>query len=217
MAINIGLFIKNEKEFAKVNEKIQAIQMELPKINFCFFKETEELLGNIMNLDIIAIENKLFNKEFIRIQSHIYSTEEFKGKDKRIVLTNIPSSLSTETVNKWTNELSLTEQQIKIPIKGGVKDEEIKSIIYFEYSDRKVYVKTNQTYYETRYSLTEVNENFHHLDFESPYVSYVVNLNWVEKVISKDIVMKNGDVIPLSQKKAHNFRKKFKEYLSTLS
>lgn len=216
MAINIGVVIKNQEELVKVNEKIQNIQKELPKISFQHFKDTDDLLDNLANLDVIAIENKLFNKEFIKIQSRIYSTNEFKEKDKRIVLTNIPSSFDIETVNKWTKELNLAEEQVGIPISRGVKQEEVKDIIYFEYSDRKVYVKTNHAYYETKYSLKDVTENFRHLGFESPYVSFVVNLSWVEEVLSKDIVMKNGDILPLSQKKAHHFRKKFKEYLSTL-
>jgi len=52
--------------------------------------------------------------------------------------------------------------------------------------------------------------------FESPYVSYIVNLGWVESIKGRDVILKNRDIIPLSQKKASQFKQQFRDYLSKM-
>ena len=110
----------------------------------------------------------------------------------------------------------MSGEELAIPVHNGMKHEKISEIVYFEYSNRKVYVKTATNYYETKLKMIDVRGNVKNLDFEVPYASFVVNLFWVECIKGKDIVMKNGDLIPLSQKKAHTFKKAFKAFLSFL-
>jgi DNA-binding LytR/AlgR family response regulator len=52
--------------------------------------------------------------------------------------------------------------------------------------------------------------------FASPYVSYMVNLEWVERITARDVILKNRDTLPLSQKKAAQFKNTYREYMSIL-
>jgi hypothetical protein len=50
--------------------------------------------------------------------------------------------------------------------------------------------------------------------FATPYVSYLTNLEWVEQVKGRDVILKNQETIPLSQKRAAYFKQIFRAYMS---
>ncbi|MCL2362406.1 MAG: LytTR family transcriptional regulator DNA-binding domain-containing protein [Defluviitaleaceae bacterium] len=105
---------------------------------------------------------------------------------------------------------------IDIPISKGRKTEIAADIIYFENINRRIHIKTAAETYPTNLTLKTARDLTVAHPFASPYVSYLVNLAWVESIASKDVVLKNKETIPLSQKKAADFRRLYGEYLSKL-
>ncbi|WP_325166628.1 LytTR family DNA-binding domain-containing protein [Viridibacillus soli] len=216
MIINVALLGPKDSVIEDAGHKVKSLQNQTNKINTFCFHETKSLMEQILNFDIVAVSDDVFKIELPRLQEVLIEQSQALIRERRIVITNLKFPLDESTIQKWFDELGLIEKVLAIPIHNGMKHEKISDIVYFEYSNRKVYVKTTLNYYETKLKMRDVRLNVENFYFEPPYVSFVVNLNWVECIGSKEIVMKNGNVIPLSQKKAHTFRKAFSAFLSSL-
>lgn len=94
-----------------------------------------------------------------------------------------------------------------------IKEFDVEDIYYFEYVNRKIKMRT-------------VNGNFYFIDnmknliikmseysFESCHQSYLVNLNYVKKLKGYKLFLKNGETVPVSQKKSSEFRKQMTKYI----
>ena len=111
---------------------------------------------------------------------------------------------------KWLKHMPV--QKITIPLPKGHKTELVDNIAYFESKSRKVYVKTHDDYYPASFSMKQAGELTEAFGFLPPYVGYLVNLSWVEQIGTRDIILKNKEVIPLSQKRASAFRKAYRDF-----
>jgi len=98
---------------------------------------------------------------------------------------------------------------ITIPLVKGRKIELISDIAYFENKDRRINVRTADNYYATSLTMKQASELVVDHTFFSPYVGFLVNLAWVERISSRDIILNNQENIPLSQKRAATFRKQY--------
>ena len=103
---------------------------------------------------------------------------------------------------------------LDIPVPRGIKTESVDNILCFEIINRKVNVRTRYETFVTKLSMSDVMELTAGYPFVSPYVSFIVNLEWVDHIIDRDIVLKNNDLIPISQAKAPMFKQAYREYLS---
>ncbi|WP_053070247.1 LytTR family DNA-binding domain-containing protein [Alkalihalobacillus pseudalcaliphilus] len=219
MEVKIALLGTEKSLITNAGYNIESIlKSQFDNIYISLFVDSNLLINDILSFDIIAISDEIFSVELPRLQEIILKYPQSIEKGSRIVLTNLKHPLKKSTVEKWAQQLEINGEIISIPIKKGLKDERARDIVYFEYLNRKVYVRTSRNYYETSLkSIKEAKEKVGNLNyFEIPYVSYVVNLLWVESIQSRDILMKDGNFIPLSQKKAHLFRRTFKGFLSSL-
>lgn len=91
---------------------------------------------------------------------------------------------------------------------------DIKNIYYFEYSSRKILMKTNDKTYIIRDKISAINDKMKNFGFEMPHKSFVVNLYNVKSVKGYDVYMMDESIIPLSQKKSSEFRNALNTYLS---
>ena len=67
-----------------------------------------------------------------------------------------------------------------------------------------------------------IQDSIHHMarrmetwNFLIPHKSFIVNLHHIKNLKGYDILMTDGSVIPLSQKKSADFRKRLASYLSS--
>lgn len=87
-------------------------------------------------------------------------------------------------------------------------------IFYFEYQSRKIRMVTEEGVFILPEKIGVLAARMKDYDFEMPHKSFVVHLYHVRALKGYDILMMNGDRIPLSQKKSSIFRKKLNEYMS---
>ena len=97
----------------------------------------------------------------------------------------------------------------------GVLTLDLDEIYYFEYISRKVVIHTSQGKYTAAYSLKELLEKFGKFNFSSPHKSFIVNLIHIKCIKGFDIFMENRDVLPLGQKRAAEFKRKFNDFLQS--
>ncbi len=87
-------------------------------------------------------------------------------------------------------------------------------ILYFEYLDRKIYLRTVHGTHILKRKITDLAAELQDKGFVTPHKSFVVNLYAVKNIKGYDIYLTDSSVIPLSQKKSIEFRKALNHYLS---
>lgn len=107
------------------------------------------------------------------------------------------------------------KQKFAFKTEAGVITIELDDIYYFEYVMRKVVINTKKGKYFAAYTLRELREKFSKYNFASPHKSFIVNMFYVKYIKQFDIFMENGDVLPLAQKQAVGFKRKFNDFLQS--
>lgn len=96
------------------------------------------------------------------------------------------------------------EKLLKIPL---------SSIYYFEYINRKICIHTKMGMFTLSSSIKTLKEKYEKMGFAVPHKSFLINLDHVEKIASLDIIMANGKIVNLSQKRSVKFKEQFNFYL----
>ncbi len=97
----------------------------------------------------------------------------------------------------------------------GIKTLNIDDIFYFEYCNHKIEIVTIKRTYKITDSITNIINNFKSYGFSMPHKSYVVNLRYVSSIKGYDVQLTSGDLIPISQKRAVEFKADFHSYLKS--
>lgn len=91
-------------------------------------------------------------------------------------------------------------------------------IYYFEYINKKIkIVAKDGVYICMKDRMKDVENKMLEYGFAMSHRSFVVNLYHVDKILSQSLVIKNGDVVDLAQKRASDFRKQLIEIARKLS
>ncbi|MCL1949272.1 MAG: LytTR family transcriptional regulator [Turicibacter sp.] len=104
---------------------------------------------------------------------------------------------------------------LEIMTDKGIKSLPIKKIQYFEFSDRKLKIKFDNSVYYANDTLKNVMEIVSNYGFYQPHKSVIVNLEYVDGIKNYSIFMKDGEELPLAQKKSKVFKKDFHDYVTT--
>lgn len=94
-----------------------------------------------------------------------------------------------------------------------IKEFDVEDIYYFEYVNRRIKIRTvNGDFYfidQMKNLITKMSD----YPFESCHQSYLINLKYVKKLKGYDLFLKNGETIPVSQKKSAEFREKMNKFI----
>lgn len=137
--------------------------------------------------------------------------------NKQVSILKANESFSPKVLLHSIMETNEKINKITLPIKNGVIEYQMDDILFFENIDRHIYVHTTNDVIRTELSLKELKTMLEGTIFFSPYVSYYVNLSYIKCINANDVVLQNGELIPLSQKKASVFRERYRQYVSILS
>ena len=96
--------------------------------------------------------------------------------------------------------------RIRLHTEAGYQEFYMQDICYFEYRDRKIRIVTQNGEAWMRGSISKMAESFQNMDFAVPHKSFVVNLRHIKDIKGCDLLMTTGEIVPLSQKKAADFR-----------
>lgn len=107
----------------------------------------------------------------------------------------------------------IQEKSIRLKVTGGTIQLKLGQIYYFEYFNRKVHMVSESQKTYVNYTLSELFSLLQNMDFAMPHRAYIINLKKIKFINKYDIVLENGDSVPLAQKKAAAFKKQFEIYL----
>jgi len=95
----------------------------------------------------------------------------------------------------------------------GIRSIAISRILFFEYINRRIKIKTHNNEYfcdDTLYNIMSLIGNY---SFLQPHKSFIANLKHITEIKNYQITMSDGSTIPLSQKKSKAFREQYSKYI----
>ncbi|MEG0379413.1 MAG: LytTR family DNA-binding domain-containing protein, partial [Eubacterium sp.] len=98
----------------------------------------------------------------------------------------------------------------------GIAHLDVRSIYYFEYSERSVMMYTQSGTFRLHQKISALATSMRPYNFSQPHKSFCVNLFHVQSIKGYDIRLTCDAVIPLSQKKSSAFREELNVYLGHL-
>lgn len=85
--------------------------------------------------------------------------------------------------------------------KGGMLRVEEDEICYFHSERRKTYIHTPDKIYELRGNLKDAEKKVGGLPMVRTHVSFLIHLKHLRNLTGSEAVMRNGDRIPVSEKR----------------
>lgn len=111
-------------------------------------------------------------------------------------------------------KLEEKREEIELVTEEGRIRLEKDEIYYFEYTSRRLAVHTAKGIYYQREKIGACLERMEKYGFAMPHKSFVVNLNQIKRIKGYDVILMDGSLIPLSQKKGKEFRGILNLYLA---
>lgn len=106
------------------------------------------------------------------------------------------------------------EEELEFMTREGIIRLAPKNILYFEYQDRRVLLFAEEKVWHLKDRITDIAGKMEPYGFVMPHKSFVLNLYSVQSIKGYDILLTNGKMVPLSQKKSVEFRKSLNAYLA---
>ena len=204
------------------------------KLNADGYSSGEDLLrtGNIYDLIFLDIDMKgidgIETARRIRIHDrkvkivYVTSYKEYAGKAFSVhAFGYLLKPVKQEKIWKqiedallWQEEEAPEVKQVEFTAVEGLVRLPVDMIYYFEYQNRRIYMKAKDTTYEMRGRISDIAGRMEEYGFSVPHKSFVVNLYHVKNIKGYEILMMNGEWIPLSQKQAVQFQEKLSLYLA---
>ena len=204
------------------------------KLNADGYSSGEDLLrtGNIYDLIFLDIDMKgidgIETARRIRIHDrkvkivYVTSYKEYAGKAFSVhAFGYLLKPVKQEKIWKqiedallWQEEEAPEVKQVEFTAVEGLVRLPVDMIYYFEYQNRRIYMKSKDTTYEMRGRISDIAGRMEEYGFSVPHKSFVVNLYHVKNIKGYEILMMNGEWIPLSQKQAVQFKEKLSLYLA---
>lgn len=106
------------------------------------------------------------------------------------------------------------DKEMEFLTKEGIVRLKPSQISFFEFYGREVVMHAVIGEWHLKMRLSDVAERMKTFDFVMPHKSFLINLSFVRGIHGYDVRLTDGSIVPLSQKKSVEFRKKLNEYLA---
>ena len=137
-----------------------------------------------------------------------YAIEGYEVQALDYLLKPINVEKITRVLTRYLEELPEEAAYIIVDVAGQPLRLNLDDVIYVEADGGEVMVVLEEKRFSIKMSLTEFEKL---LDdrFVSTHRSYLVNLQYVSRLLKKDVALHNGDMIPLSRRRAKDVQTAF--------
>lgn len=159
-----------------------------------------------------------FMQKFAELGSADISRSDFDPKEFGGFMTFISDPVTDSGIANMLNmlrqyhKLSTIHLSVSFLTDKGMQSIDVAQILYFEFIDRKVKIKTVGSQYMCNDTLHNVLSLVEKHDFHQPHKSFIVNFKHIVGIKNYNVTMSDCSEIPLSQKKSKEFRKLYKAY-----
>lgn len=148
-----------------------------------------------------------------QIHAFAYLEKPIKMPDIFCQLAEVLYSLTQENQESPTVSFEVITIRNGFITDTGFMTFHIEDIFYFQYIGKKVMLKTWEKEYIFVRQLKAVIELMKPYPFVRCHQNYLVNLQHVQKIKGYDVYLKNGDTLPVSQKKSAKFREQLNKFV----
>lgn len=140
-----------------------------------------------------------------------YAIEGYEVQALDYLLKPINIDKIKRVLKRYIEEQPEEESYIIVDFEGQPSRLNLDEIIYAEANAGEVIVILDNKSFNLKMSLTEIEKQ---LDdrFVAPHRSYLVNLQHVSRLLKKDVVLNNREMIPLSRRRAKDVQAAFINY-----
>lgn len=165
---------------------------------------SNKLIANYPQITIIFVTNyKSFYPEAFSVHAYQYVIKPVENDNFKKILE--------EAISHVKNIYS--QNTICLDINNEIVNIDLREIIFFEFTNRKVkMVKQNEVKF-LRTSLKYIYENVKAFDFGMPHKAFIVNYFHIKAINGIDLLLDNSEHIPIAQKRAAVFKKEFYNFL----
>ncbi len=148
-----------------------------------------------------------------------YALESFKASPLQYLVKPIQTGVLHQVLEKACQKLKqYQDQQVLIRVKGGIALVRYNQIAYIEYMNHTMtyHLITGKTLTSMvlRESFTDCTEKYlQDPRFIKPHASFVLNMDYVQVLSSKEFQMQNGETVPISKRSYIMVRRQFMDYV----
>ena len=200
--IFIDTYISGKELLKRFNEyQILILDINMPEISgFELSKKIRETNEEIKIIFLTAIMQYVF--------------ESLKVTPFRYILKNRIHEDLPEAVLKAYEKITLKSSQFYVfSYKSQTYSLPVSEILYFEFANRLIHVHTNEKVYKFYGILNELEAQLQYYDFIRNHSGYLVNLKNVSSISVTELILKNGQKIPVSNNRYRLLKKRFFEFI----
>lgn len=195
---------QNEKELLLCPQKFDVIFLDIQMGNANGIEVAKSIRERDKQVKIIYVTN------FSNYQVDAFSVRAFGYVVKPIAYDTIAGQLD--------DVIAYTASEADAPAftfntNAGIKTLNVNDIYYFESSNHKIQIVTKDRTYLISDSIPNILNSLKSHGFSMPHKSFVINLLYVSNIKGYDILLTSGDIIPISQKRAVEFKAEFHSFL----
>lgn len=152
----------------------------------------------------------------------VNSVHAFAYLEKPITKERIEYQL--DEIVQYMQEENIHTEMVKFEILEITKDGRletkikkfvVKDIFYFEYINRKIKIKLENEEYFFTDKMRDLAEKMKDFNFVICHQSFLVNLMHIKKIKGYNVFLENNEMLPVSQKKSADFRKKLNQFIQS--
>ena len=129
-----------------------------------------------------------------------YISEGYEVDALHYLMKPVNAEKLVKVMNKAIANLKVAEKIFLIQEKGAMIKVLTKDIYYVEVFDHSCIIHTTEGNIETQTSIRDLEKNLLG-DFIRVHRSYLVNLEQIKKIARTEIILENGDIVPLARRK----------------
>lgn len=147
------------------------------------------------------------------IHAFAYLEKPVHKEDLSAQMDDVLCNLKQEHAERKAVRFRITKVKDGNHVSTEFMDFDISDIYYFACVNRKIMIKTSWGEFFFHQKMKDVIERMKKYNFESCHQSFLVNLQYVQKIKGYDLWLSNGEKIPVSQKKSAEFREKMNIFI----
>ena len=200
------LIFNSGEDFIKSKVKYDCIFLDIEMINLNGIEIATMIRNYDLDTYIIIVSG------FPKYKNVAYRLHVFDYLDKPLDKTMLFKTLDDMTILLQNSQIDIYEY---FQTNHGLVKLKVNDIMYFEYSERKINLYTNNDsvyqFYDTIYKLEERFKQYH---FISPHKAFLVNIDYIQNIHLNDLILEKDIIIPISKLK----KKQIKDaYLNAIS
>lgn len=186
------------------------------KTRFVLLERWRDLLSrpDLCTFSIVFISKEFWDEAMPEVQKALIEENHRHPSNRKVVLCLLKEPTLEKDCLKAL-KIAAARATVKVPTKDGDRSVSVRDLIYFENAGRRAVARTLRGDIETKLTMAQAKQLMRRYDFfVCPYVSFLVNLNYVKEISSREVLLNNGAKVPLSEKRASGFRKIYRRFLA---